>query len=43
VLSSWTAHRYSGAFKTWDRGSPLFVAGAVNAWSWTPSDVAGLG
>ncbi|MET7513710.1 hypothetical protein ABZS88_09535 [Streptomyces sp. NPDC005480] len=39
----WTAHRHSAAFQTWDRGSPLFVAGAVNAWSWTPSDVAGLG
>ncbi|MET7660512.1 GxGYxYP domain-containing protein [Streptomyces sp. NPDC005356] len=29
--------------KDWDGGSPLFIAGAVNAWSWTPSDVAELG
>ncbi|MGW6362602.1 hypothetical protein ACWFR5_47480 [Streptomyces sp. NPDC055092] len=28
--------------KDWGGGSPLFVAGAVNAWSWTPSDVAEL-
>ncbi|WP_405667398.1 GxGYxYP family putative glycoside hydrolase [Streptomyces sp. NBC_01166] len=26
----------------WDRASPLFIAGAVNAWSWTPSDIAEL-
>jgi hypothetical protein len=29
--------------KDWDGGSPLFIAGAVNAWSWTPGDVAELG
>ncbi|MFI7132255.1 GxGYxYP domain-containing protein [Nonomuraea sp. NPDC050153] len=27
----------------WDGSEPLFIAGAVNAWSWTPSDVAELG
>lgn len=26
----------------WDGTGPLFVAGAVNAWSWTPSDAAEL-
>jgi hypothetical protein len=26
----------------WDGASPLFVAGAINAWSWTPSDIAEL-
>ncbi|MFG2589536.1 GxGYxYP domain-containing protein [Streptomyces sp. NPDC048438] len=26
----------------WDRAAPLFIAGAVNAWSWTPSDIAEL-
>ncbi|GAA1577805.1 hypothetical protein GCM10009789_34100 [Kribbella sancticallisti] len=26
----------------WDGKSPLFIAGAINAWSWTPSDVADL-
>ena len=26
----------------WDGGSPYFVAGAVNAWSWRPSDVVEL-
>ena len=26
----------------WDGKSPLFIAGGVNAWSWTPSDVAEL-
>ncbi|WP_432180981.1 hypothetical protein [Streptomyces sp. NBC_00063] len=29
--------------KGWGGGSPLFIAGAVNAWSWTPSGVAELG
>ncbi|MEV4069773.1 GxGYxYP domain-containing protein [Nonomuraea fuscirosea] len=27
----------------WDGKSPLFIAGAVNAWNWTPSDIAELG
>ncbi|MEU6718854.1 GxGYxYP domain-containing protein [Nonomuraea sp. NPDC046802] len=27
----------------WDGGRPLFIAGAVNAWNWTPSDIAALG
>ncbi|WP_214408964.1 GxGYxYP domain-containing protein [Sphaerisporangium fuscum] len=27
----------------WDGRKPLFIAGAVNAWNWTPSDVAELG
>ncbi|MEU4232679.1 GxGYxYP domain-containing protein [Nonomuraea sp. NPDC026600] len=27
----------------WDGKSPLFIAGAINAWNWTPSDVAELG
>ncbi|MEU1214541.1 GxGYxYP domain-containing protein [Streptomyces sp. NPDC005790] len=26
----------------WDRTAPLFIAGAVNAWSWTPGDIAEL-
>ncbi|MFF7365496.1 GxGYxYP domain-containing protein [Streptomyces sp. NPDC008125] len=26
----------------WDGAAPLFVAGAINAWSWTPSDAAEL-
>ncbi|MEU0132943.1 GxGYxYP domain-containing protein [Streptomyces sp. NPDC006296] len=26
----------------WDGSAPLFVAGAVNAWSWTPGDIAEL-
>ncbi|PWS51603.1 hypothetical protein DLE01_10995 [Streptomyces sp. FT05W] len=26
----------------WDGTAPLFVAGAVNAWSWTPADIAEL-
>ncbi|MGW1468177.1 GxGYxYP domain-containing protein [Streptomyces sp. NPDC002308] len=26
----------------WDGTAPLFVAGAINAWSWTPSDAAEL-
>ncbi|MGP4096511.1 GxGYxYP domain-containing protein [Nonomuraea sp. KM90] len=26
----------------WDGGRPLFIAGAVNAWNWTPSDIAEL-
>jgi hypothetical protein len=29
--------------KDWGGGSLLFIAGAVNAWSWTPGDVAELG
>ncbi|MFC9948438.1 GxGYxYP domain-containing protein [Streptomyces pratensis] len=29
--------------ESWDGTGPLFVAGAVNAWSWTPSDIAELG
>ncbi|MEV6156927.1 hypothetical protein AB0L53_41965 [Nonomuraea sp. NPDC052129] len=27
----------------WDGKSPLFIAGAINAWNWTPADVAELG
>ncbi|MFC5831149.1 GxGYxYP domain-containing protein [Nonomuraea insulae] len=27
----------------WDGTRPLFIAGAVNAWNWTPSDIAELG
>ena len=27
---------------SWDGSAPLFVAGGINAWSWTPSDVADL-
>lgn len=27
----------------WDGSGPLFIAGAVNAWNWTPSDIAELG
>ncbi|MEV0622973.1 GxGYxYP domain-containing protein [Nonomuraea sp. NPDC050404] len=27
----------------WDGGKPLFIAGAVNAWNWTPADIAELG
>ncbi|MEV1003299.1 GxGYxYP domain-containing protein [Nonomuraea sp. NPDC050202] len=27
----------------WDGTRPLFVAGAVNAWNWAPSDIAELG
>ncbi|MFC8224994.1 GxGYxYP domain-containing protein [Streptomyces sp. NPDC057287] len=27
----------------WDGTAPLFIAGAVNAWSWTPGDIAELG
>ncbi|TDE26579.1 hypothetical protein E1295_44120, partial [Nonomuraea mesophila] len=27
----------------WDGGKPLFIAGAVNAWNWSPSDIAELG
>ncbi|WP_329126184.1 GxGYxYP domain-containing protein [Streptomyces sp. NBC_01465] len=27
----------------WDGAGPLFVAGAVNAWNWTPDDIAELG
>ncbi len=26
----------------WDGKAPLFIAGAINAWSWTPADVAQL-
>ncbi|TXS12826.1 hypothetical protein EAO68_22130 [Streptomyces sp. wa22] len=26
----------------WDGTAPLFIAGAVNAWSWTPGDIAEL-
>jgi hypothetical protein len=26
----------------WDGSKPLFIAGGINAWSWTPSDVAEL-
>jgi hypothetical protein len=26
----------------WDGKSPLFIAGGVNAWNWTPTDVAEL-
>ncbi|MEV4115630.1 hypothetical protein [Nonomuraea sp. NPDC049695] len=26
----------------WDGGRPLFIAGAVNAWNWTPTDIAEL-
>lgn len=26
----------------WDGTAPLFVAGAINAWSWTPGDAAEL-
>lgn len=26
----------------WDGKSPLFIAGGINAWNWTPSDVAEL-
>jgi hypothetical protein len=26
----------------WDGKSPLFIAGGINAWSWTPTDVAQL-
>jgi hypothetical protein len=26
----------------WDGSKPLFIAGAVNAWNWTPSDVVEL-
>lgn len=29
--------------ESWDGKSPLFIAGAVNAWNWTPSDIAELG
>ncbi|MGR6912744.1 GxGYxYP domain-containing protein [[Actinomadura] parvosata] len=27
----------------WDGARPLFIAGAVNAWNWAPSDIAELG
>ncbi|NBE99972.1 GxGYxYP domain-containing protein, partial [Nonomuraea sp. K271] len=27
----------------WDGSKPLFIAGAVNAWNWSPSDLAELG
>ncbi|MBF8189657.1 hypothetical protein ITP53_28780, partial [Nonomuraea sp. K274] len=27
----------------WDGAGPLFIAGAVNAWNWTPADIAELG
>ncbi|GAA1361434.1 GxGYxYP domain-containing protein [Streptomyces beijiangensis] len=27
----------------WDGAGPLFIAGAVNAWNWTPGDIAALG
>ncbi|MET8864375.1 GxGYxYP domain-containing protein [Nonomuraea sp. NPDC004580] len=27
----------------WDGSTPLFIAAAVNAWNWTPSDIAELG
>jgi hypothetical protein len=27
---------------SWDGKSPLFIAGAINAWSWTPTDIAAL-
>ncbi|SEH00465.1 GxGYxY sequence motif-containing protein [Nonomuraea solani] len=27
----------------WDGRAPLFIAGAVNAWNWTPTDIAELG
>ncbi|WP_020387514.1 GxGYxYP domain-containing protein [Kribbella catacumbae] len=27
---------------TWDGKAPLFIAGGINAWSWTPTDVAQL-
>ncbi|MEV4802883.1 GxGYxYP domain-containing protein [Nonomuraea sp. NPDC049421] len=27
----------------WDGSTPLFIAGAVNAWNWTPTDIAELG
>ena len=27
----------------WDGNGPLFIAGAVNPWNWTPSDIAELG
>jgi hypothetical protein len=26
----------------WDGKAPLFIAGGINAWSWTPSDIAEL-
>ena len=26
----------------WDGKSPLFIAGGINAWSWTPTDIAEL-
>ncbi|MEV0096809.1 GxGYxYP domain-containing protein [Streptomyces sp. NPDC050738] len=27
----------------WDSAGPLFIAGAVNAWNWTPDNIAELG
>ena len=27
----------------WQGDSPFFIAGGVNAWNWTPTDVADLG
>ncbi|MFI9779938.1 hypothetical protein ACIHCV_35465 [Streptomyces sp. NPDC051956] len=35
--------RAAQLIKTRDGGSPLVIAGAVNAWSWTPSDGTELG
>ncbi|WP_233521589.1 GxGYxYP domain-containing protein [Streptomyces triticagri] len=26
----------------WDGNSPMFIAGAINAWNWTPGDIAEL-
>ncbi|MFG1622161.1 GxGYxYP domain-containing protein [Kribbella sp. NPDC049227] len=50
IVGQWGAPGKAGEYKAaldarvaqWDGASPLFISGGINAWSWTPSDIAEL-
>ncbi|MET7280213.1 GxGYxYP domain-containing protein [Kribbella sp. NPDC005582] len=50
IAGQWGAPGKAGEYKAaldaqvakWDGSKPLFISGGINAWNWTPSDIAEL-
>jgi hypothetical protein len=50
IVGQWGAPGKAAEYKAaldarvaqWDGAKPLFISGGINAWSWTPSDIAAL-
>ncbi|NEA30335.1 GxGYxYP domain-containing protein [Streptomyces sp. SID13031] len=50
IVGQWSAPGKAAEYKAaldaqvakWDGAKPLFISGGINAWSWTPSDIAEL-